>query len=213
MRTSDETNEITAALSEAQADIKPAIKDADNPFFKSRYATLDSCWQSIREPLSKNGLALIQAPGYEDGLLTLTTRLAHNSGQWIETTLGVSLPDSKNPVQSMGSTITYLRRYSLSLVGLTTDDDDDGNDAGDADPAQVAKPKNGKAPQTPPQLLALLNKDEVSKGFYQDTPEMLEAIKNSHDPDYTWPQKADVDGWRLAYRWLFSVAEAKTGAR
>lgn len=121
-------DKIAAALAKAQSEIKPATKDATNPAWRSKYATLDSCFSAIREPLSKNGLAIVQRTEIDDTLVVVKTMLIHTSGQFIESTYPVAMIGEKP--QIMGSALTYARRYALSsLVGLTSDEDDDANAA------------------------------------------------------------------------------------
>jgi len=125
---------LAAALSKAQAEIRSARKDAENPFFKSRYADLASVWDACRGPLTANQLAVVQTPEPTDGnTVSITTTLIHSSGEWIAGTL--TAKPVKNDPQSLGSCITYLRRYALSaLVGVAASDgtDDDGNQASQA---------------------------------------------------------------------------------
>lgn len=123
MKKSDDIKDLAQALCKAQSEMKPAQKSATNPFFKSRYADLSDIWEVCKEPLARNGLALLQVPGFEEGQSTIETMLVHSSGQWIS---GVCLVKPlKTDPQSMGSAITYMRRYSLAaLVGVVTDDDD-----------------------------------------------------------------------------------------
>jgi hypothetical protein len=125
--TSDTINELTTALSKAQGEITGALKESANPFFKSRYADLASCWDACRGPLSKNGLAVFQAAETTNDGLVLTTTLAHGSGQWMRSTLGVN-PKDDTP-QSMGSALTYARRYALTAMVGIAQVDDDGNAA------------------------------------------------------------------------------------
>lgn len=129
MLQSENINELVTALSKAQGEISPAIKDNVNPHFKSKYADLSSVWNACRQPLSKNGLAIIQTMGHDDkGQLQLITTLAHASGQWIRSSLPVVT--NKNDAQGIGSALTYMRRYSLSaMVGIAPDEDDDGEEA------------------------------------------------------------------------------------
>jgi len=126
MQQSENLNELALALSKAQGEISPAIKDCNNPFFKSKYADLNSIWSSAREPLSKNGLAIIQTTEKDSGgQLNLITTLVHSSGQWIKSAMPVITV--KTDIQSLGSSLTYCRRYSLSAIcGISTDEDDDG---------------------------------------------------------------------------------------
>jgi hypothetical protein len=125
---SPQINELMSALSKAQGKIQAAAKDKANPFFKSKYADLASVWDACRYPLSENGLAVIQIPQNKPEGLFLVSILGHSSGQWIQGE--VEIPIAKKDPQSIGSAITYFRRYVLSsLVGVAPDDDDDGEKA------------------------------------------------------------------------------------
>lgn len=99
-------------------------KDSDNPFFKSRYASLTAILENIQLPLSDAGLCFSQVP---DGLNGLTSILIHaESGEYISGTYNIS--PEKNSPQAIGSAITYARRYALgAILGLNIDEDDDGN--------------------------------------------------------------------------------------
>ena len=120
---------LAAALAKAQGEISPAPMDRDNPFFKSKYATLTSLWESARAALAKNGLSVVQSTDLADnGDVVLITTLLHSSGEWIGGVYPVRAKD--NAPQTLGSALTYARRYAFgALVGLTSDDDDDGNTA------------------------------------------------------------------------------------
>jgi hypothetical protein len=126
---SEQINELITALAKCQGEMKPAIKDSLNPHFKSKFANLNSVWDACREPLSKNGLAIIQTMdiGPEGQIIILTT-LAHQSGQWIRSKLPVIT--NRNDAQGIGSGLTYMKRYALSaIVGISTDEDDDAETA------------------------------------------------------------------------------------
>ncbi len=127
MQTSENLNELAMALSRAQGEITGALKDSANPFFKSKYADLASCWDACRGPLSKNGLALTQFPMTEATATYLVTTLLHSSGQWMRSSLLVQ-PKDDTP-QAMGSALTYARRYALTAVVGVAQVDDDGNAA------------------------------------------------------------------------------------
>lgn len=125
---SEQINEVASALAKAQGMMESALKDSDNPFFKSKYASLDAVWNAIRKPLSSNGLSVIQTIEGIGDTINITTTLAHSSGQWISSTF--PLIAGRPKPQELGSVITYMRRYALSsLVGVTADEDDDGNAA------------------------------------------------------------------------------------
>jgi hypothetical protein len=139
MHQSESIANLAKALSIVQGKLTYATKDSANPFFKSRYADLESVWDSCRSLLAENGLAVMQFPGeYFDGTMSLTTVLSHSSGEWIskEMSLPVGKPDREGVVrvdaQAAGSAISYMRRYSLaSVIGIvsTNQEDDDGNAA------------------------------------------------------------------------------------
>lgn len=123
MMKSDQINELAAALAAAQRHIEGAAKDSTNPHFRSRYADLASVWAACREPLTEHGLSVVQTTHAVDNGVLLITTLMHTSGQWIAGELPIGA-DWKNP-QSVGSWITYARRYALAaLVGVCPEDDD-----------------------------------------------------------------------------------------
>lgn len=127
MQTSEQLNELAAALSKAQAKIEGASKDALNPHFGKKYADLASVWDACRKPLTENGLSVIQTLAREGALVKCTTMLLHSSGQFVKSEFAMT-PQQNTP-QAAGSCATYLRRYSLqSIVGVAPDDDD-GNEA------------------------------------------------------------------------------------
>ena len=128
MPQSESIKELATALSKVQGQLTFAKKDSANPFFKSTYADLESVWDSCREALAKNGLAVIQMPGnFFEGRMWLITRLVHSSGEWIEQEM--SVPVNKPDAQGAGSALTYMRRYALAAFLGIVQADDDGNAA------------------------------------------------------------------------------------
>ncbi len=128
---SPELSKLYGALAKAQGEMDTAKEDAVNPFFKNTYANFESIVKCSRPYLVKQGLAVIQRvmPPMTDGRNYLSTRLCHESGQWIESKM-LLLP-TKADMQGMGSAITYAKRYAYAaLIGVTTgEEDDDGNAA------------------------------------------------------------------------------------
>lgn len=125
---STELKDLFTALAKAQAEMQTAGLSAENPYFKTRYADLAAIVKASRPALTKNGLSIIQQIITNDeGHTYLHTLLCHCSGQWVESRVRIVPP--KADVQSLGSYITYLRRYSIAaLCGIvTSDEDDDGN--------------------------------------------------------------------------------------
>ncbi len=128
MNTSETVGEISLALVAANAKLQHALKDSTNPHFKSRFASLNAHLDTIKPVYAAKGLTFVQMPGFSDmGHATLTTRIIHESGEWIEGTAGSPL--QKDDPQGVGSAITYLRRYSLAAIAGIGQDDDDGNAA------------------------------------------------------------------------------------
>lgn len=144
---------LIAALNKVQAVLTPASKDATNPHFKSKYATLASSWEAVRKPLADNGFAVVQTPiMVEGGAVNLHTVLYHIDGANIDCFYPVVYGPAAAP--ALGAALKYARRYSLeTLIGVTTADDaedDDGNKA-PAPPAQrqqVQRTPNPPAPAT-----------------------------------------------------------------
>jgi hypothetical protein len=133
MMQSDNINDLAAALAKAQASITHATKDANNPFFKSKYADLPAVIDAARPHLAANGLSVVQiTESFPDGNVTLVTQLQHASGQWIRGTYPVK-PVKADP-QGLGSAITYARRYAYcAITGVAAaGEDDDGNAASNA---------------------------------------------------------------------------------
>ncbi len=123
MNKSENVNELATALSKAQAQMTGVTKDATNPFFKSRYSTLDACWDAIRKPLTENGLSIVQTSDPDPDMVTIETILLHSSGQWISGVMK-GRPVKTDP-QGIGSATTYFRRYGLmAITGLSPEDDD-----------------------------------------------------------------------------------------
>ena len=119
---------LAKALSIVQGKLTYAKKDSANPFFKSKYADLESVWDACRDLLSANGLAVVQLPGeYFEGTMALTTIITHSSGEWISQQM--SLPVTKPDAQGAGSALTYMRRYALAAAIGVVQADDDGNAA------------------------------------------------------------------------------------
>lgn len=148
MRTSDSIVDLSAAMAAAQGEMKPAVKDAENPHFKSKYADLASVFEAARAPLAKNGLSVWQELGNAEGGVTVTTRLVHKTGEWVE--FGpLFVPAGKQDAQGLGSAATYARRYGLaSALGVCADVDDDGNAAAAGGGKLPAQPKPANAPWT-----------------------------------------------------------------
>ena len=124
---SDKIDKLAASLAKAQSEMKGAEKKSVNPFFNSGYADLHTVIESSFPHLTKYGLSVIQGNDSKPGEFFVTTMLLHESGQWIKSKL--KMPIEKITAQSIGSSITYGRRYGLSVITGIAQYDDDGNAA------------------------------------------------------------------------------------
>lgn len=133
---------ISAAFVKAQASFGPALKQSQNPHYKSKYADLAACIEAVIEALHQNNIALVQKTLPCDSGVAVETIFLHASGETMSSGI-LHVPASKNDPQGYGSALTYARRYSLMSACGIAPEDDDGN-------AASAKPVPRKAPQATP---------------------------------------------------------------
>lgn len=126
---------IATALARAQANMGKALKQANNPHFRSKYADLGNVMDACLPALNEAGIALIQPTGEDEHGRFVETILIHGeSGESL--TCRVPLIVSKNDMQGYGSAVTYARRYGLMAMAGIAPEDDDGNAAAKAPPKQ-----------------------------------------------------------------------------
>lgn len=119
---------LAAAFVKAQAQMKGAAKDSDNPFFKSKYSDLASVVDALKEPFAKNGLAYTHDVTDVPGGVRVRCILIHESGEsWYRPWWKILMKDQT--AQGEGSAATYGRRYTLQAASGVVSDDDDGNAA------------------------------------------------------------------------------------
>lgn len=128
-----------AAISAAKARI-PTITKNKRVAFESRRAgsaatdyrheTLDEIARVVTPILAEHGLSYrFRATSEPNQPISVTCIISHRGGHFEETTLLAGRDDSgnKNAIQQIGSTITYLQRYTLkAALGLSASEDDDG---------------------------------------------------------------------------------------
>jgi hypothetical protein len=131
--------ELYEALARAQAKVENAKRGTTNPHFNKTYADLATVWDTIREPLTSEGLSVLQLPCEAPaGMVGLRTIIGHSSGQTVESQFFLALKKADNP-QDAGSCLTYMKRYALMGVAGIAPEDDDGNAAaGKPSPAAPA---------------------------------------------------------------------------
>tara|TARA_R110000868_G_scaffold1103_1_gene8427 strand:- start:11958 stop:12641 length:684 start_codon:yes stop_codon:yes gene_type:complete len=124
----EKLNLFAKAFIEAQKEMGNATKDSKNPFFKSKYADLNSVREACLPALNAHGIAVLQPIVQVDGKNFVKTLLLHESGESMEGLTEILFAKQNDP-QAQGSGITYARRYGLqSLVNIAAEDDD-GNKA------------------------------------------------------------------------------------
>lgn len=174
---SETIGELAKALAIVQSKLRPAVKDASNPFFKSRYADLNSVWDSCRQLLTENGLSVVQTNQITLEGVIVETILLHASGEYIGGEL--FLPLAKQDPQGVGSAITYGRRYGLAaIVGIVSDEDDDGNAASKA---QVQKPQKQVNEKPIAERIENVKKAIVELGGKIEQPGVNESPKEYFD--------------------------------
>ena len=173
MTRSESITHLATALAKAQAEMPVAVFDATNPFLKSKYASLGAVIQASRPILAKHKLSLVQFPisGPNLGLanaagqsfgdcIGVESILAHESGEFVAERILIPLTEEKgkSKVQSAGSTLTYLRRYSwASILGMYSDEDSDGGSATGHPMPTPSVPKKATTALPPPPVKQFQN--------------------------------------------------------
>jgi hypothetical protein len=187
---SEHINEITLALSKAQGEMHDPEKNKKG--YNYNYADLAAVLEVVREPFSRNGLAIVQFTVANGEELKMVSLLSHISGQWIKSEMILVPKDST--MQELGKVMTYARRYLLAgQAGIyQADPDADDKKSGEVKVKTQAK-QIAKTPVkylTSQQILTIkgmMSDEELSKleNFYNcsvtDIPaEKYDAILNSY---------------------------------
>jgi hypothetical protein len=168
MKTSKEILNIAGAFIKAQTGIGAAIKNAENPYFKSDYADLSAVIEACKKELNRNSIAVLQ-PIRKNFVETI---LMHVSGEWFSSMTPIVCKTQNDP-QALGSAITYARRYGLQSMVLLPAKDDDGNEASEDKPTaqwqinrafQLYKDIHGKeAPEKEKAKVKTLSSNKISE--------------------------------------------------
>ena len=173
MKQSENITDLATALCLAQAQMGGAVKDSNNPFFKSSYADLTSVIKVIKQPFADNGLSFVQFPITSEGGkgVGVSTMIMHSSGQWVQGEY--LLPMDKITAQGAGSAITYARRYALqAMAGIPTVDDDAEGAMFRGQPAAQEPPQKRVSKALVQSVVALVISSQAS----EETSELVEAL-------------------------------------
>jgi hypothetical protein len=175
-------SQLATALVAARSEMHAIAKDATNPFFKSKYASLDTIIETVMPILNHHGLTLIQgcvSPDRDDQgrvtAFTVRTTLLHVSGESLDRDVIVPLAwqEKKGPngtvtyvlqsdPQNAGGAMTYGKRYGIAgLLCLATDEDDDGNNASRGKAAS-SQQRTERKPNAPPPKPSVANSTAAS---------------------------------------------------
>lgn len=160
---------LADALSKAQSQMEYAKKDANNPFFKSKYADLTSVAEACRVQLAANNIAVTQTTTIsETGAPLLITTLMHSSGEWIRGFMPILA--SKADAQAFGSALSYARRYALAGIASVCTSDDDG---------ETAVGRGAQSPKVAalPEKISKEQLDQISHAMHSKFPDAIECQK------------------------------------
>lgn len=120
-------SKLAQALIKFQAELPDITLDAENPHFRSKFASLPNITRVVLPKLAALGIAFVATPRVtEEGTFIMEASLIHESGE----RESASFPITATDPQKVGSSVSYYRRYALaSLTGIVADADDDGNAA------------------------------------------------------------------------------------
>jgi len=186
MRMSETISKISIDLVKATSEIKNAVKTTSGYGYK--YAPLDEVLNIVRPICAKYNISIIQSQNFdkENGYIEIETLLLHSSGEYISTSTISPFENLKgmNTYQSMGSAITYLRRYGLSsALGLASEEDNDTNTEKEVPKKTYQKPRQS---QNQPNLKELgieiieqdgwLKLEESKKGALYNNREIIKQL-------------------------------------
>ena len=177
------------AMAAAQSEMQSVVRDASNKHLGNKYAKLETIDAAMRPIYTRNGFSVRfgSAPAPHEGWMRITCTVAHDGGYFEENYLDspVTTTGSQGgrmaitPVQAIGSTVTYLRRYLLSMVmNVVLADDDDDGEAVRSQPAATPRYQR-KVDPTPYEA------DPAQNRFYRQKP-----------VDETEPRETDEERWK-----------------
>lgn len=174
-----EIKNIALALLKAQSEMSNPVKGSNNPYFKSKYADLNSVREATIPILNAHGIVVLQPMVNIDGRNFVNTILLHESGETIESFTEIIYAKT-NDAQAQGSGITYARRYGLQSLVCVGADDDDGNAASNPQKKPDKKPEPTPPPVSPEPFDAGKYEAEISE------------ITNKEDMKVYWDAHKDL---------------------
>lgn len=196
------------AMAAAQAEMLPIVRDAKNSHLNNKYAKLETIDAAIRPIYTDHGFSVRygSAPSPHEGWMRITCTVAHAAGYFEENHLDAPVTTTGSqggrmaitPVQAIGSTVTYLRRYLLGMVWNTVlaDDDDDGEGSrrAAATATQRAPVVRGPVTYTDDQWQAWLVKTRSAMAVMRTREEVeqaaaRESIKRAEDNGPEWVKR------------------------
>ena len=203
MRKSEQTDQLTASLAKAQGEMKAAELDMVNPFYNSKYSSLQAVINAAKKPLADNGLAVSQVLDEGKKNLKLYTYLLHESGQFLCSRAKINIPENaKNKTQALGSELTYIRRYSYAgIIGMSSDVDDDANATQQKPQNQAANGNGKKKGHTSGDYKNWINTLLPEGKKYANVAHLRNAIrKHCKMAEFNWPEKYDEESWQEAVK-------------
>ncbi len=192
---SDNIDRLAAALSGLQGELHDAYKGSKG--YGYDYADLAAVFEVIRPLLIKHELSVSQLVSGSNNIIELNTMLMHSSGQYLSSTIHVSVDFSNkkmNSLQAAGSTVTYLRRYCLcSIIGIATTDDDGkaGGDSLDHARQQVKSKRDAISQPAIKHIAQDYTSEQLDQLHHQLMVEILDK-QIPEDTVHTWCSKAGV---------------------
>lgn len=197
---SEQLNELAKALAKCQGEILPAIKNKENPAFRSAYADFFGVWEVAQKPLADNGLSITHSMINVEGRLYNRAMLLHTSGQYL-TALVPLLLGKREDMQAIGSCSTYSRRYATCmLLGIVAEveakvKDYYSDDDGEAACGRGVVPENSTftipVPPKPQQNVTPGNGGRIT---LDQIKELTFAINDCSDPVYATAEICKVAG-------------------
>lgn len=190
-----EIKNFAKAFIAAQKEMGNASKDSKNPFFKSKYADLNSIREACLPALNENGIAVLQPIVQVEGKNFVKTLLLHESGESMESLTEIIF-NKANDAQAQGSGITYARRYGLqSLVNIGAEDDD-GNKASEGKPKTFNK--NGELANGDDMIEVMKKKNEED---FAGLKSLVESCGGEEELKEVWTEKANVSTINSLKKW------------